>query len=240
MALGKRRFRPPALTTGVYQRRYEHGRVDNRRHFRSASRARRMRCGGTRVSDAALRSRTPCSHAATEGHDAMRSNSPRKNSCIDWRWSAASASRTSSGTFLIVICTGMTALCQHQTPSTTTITPPHPPENHLPLTTPAPPPVVLADAGTHPHPPHRARPREDGDDNPSFVPAPFRSSRAPSRCPRGCGDPSPSPRRAYPHEDEGGNPPPYPHLPVQITNPTLFSRPLPPCPEDSVHQSISP
>ena len=112
--------------------------------------------------------------------------------------------------------------------------------SQLPSDTPAPPPIVLADAGTHPRPLHRARPREDGDDNPSFVPAPFRYSRAPSRCPRGCGDPSPSPRRAYPHEDEGGNPPPYPHLPVQMTNPTLFSRPLPPCPEDSVHQSISP
>ena len=133
----------------------------------------------------------------------MRSNSPRKNSCIDWRWSAASAassSRTSSGTFLIVICTGMTALCQHQT--TTPIPPPLPPENHLPLTTPAPPPVVLADAGTHPHPPHRARPREDGDDNPSFVPAPFRYSRAPSRCPRGCGDPSPSPAQSLPPGDD--------------------------------------
>ena len=43
----------------------------------------------------------------------MRSNSTRKNSCIDWRWRAASSSRTCSGTPLIVICTGMAASC-HQ------------------------------------------------------------------------------------------------------------------------------
>ena len=56
----------------------------------------------------------------------------------------------------------------------------------------APPPVVLADAGTHPHPsfPRRACPREDGGGNPSANPIPH--SCSPSRCPRGCGDPSPS------------------------------------------------
>ena len=90
--------------------------------------------------------------------------------------------------------------------------------------------IVLADAGTHPHPPQRA----SGDDNPSFVPAPFHSrplsrmrgpipvprkepalgktgttihlsSQLPSdllphlpHCPRGCGDPSPSPAKSLP------------------------------------------
>ena len=50
--------------------------------------------------------------------------------------------------------------------------------SQLPSVTPAPP-VVLAHAGTHPRPPQRACPREDGDDNPSFVPTPFRYSRPP-------------------------------------------------------------
>ena len=42
----------------------------------------------------------------------------------------------------------------------------------------APPPVVLADAGTHPHPsfPRRPCPREDGGGNPSANPAPHSSS----------------------------------------------------------------
>ena len=70
---------------GVDQCRYEHRCVDDSRHVRSASRARRILDGGTRVCATALRSRTPCSHAAMEGRDAMRSNSPRKNSCMDWR-----------------------------------------------------------------------------------------------------------------------------------------------------------
>ncbi len=96
----------------VDQGRDQHGRVGDRRHFRSASRARRIRDGCTLDSATVLRSRTPCSHVATYGREAIRSNSPRKNSCMDWRLRAAraaSSSRTSSGTPLIVICTAMTA-----------------------------------------------------------------------------------------------------------------------------------
>ena len=80
------------------------------------------------------------------------------------------------------------------------------------------PPVVLADAWTHPTRcpcgcvdpplplPRRACPREDGcgDPSPPVVPAdawthphplsPRMRGPIPTRCPRGCGDPSPSPR----------------------------------------------
>ena len=48
-----------------------------------------------------------------EGREAIRSNSSRRNACMDWRCRAArtaNASRTSSGTSLMVICTGIIAL----------------------------------------------------------------------------------------------------------------------------------
>ena len=95
---------------------HQHEAVRDSRHLRSASRARRMRDGGIRVFVPALRLRTSCSHAPTEGFDAIRSSSQRRNSCMDWRWSAArsaSSSRTSSGTPLMVICTAMNALSPH-------------------------------------------------------------------------------------------------------------------------------
>ena len=104
--LGERGFRPSPLSPRVDQNRDKHGCIDDDRHVRSASRARRMLDGRTRVPAAALRLRTPCSHASMEGREAIRSNSQRRNSCMDWRCNAAraaSSSRTSSGTPLMVI-----------------------------------------------------------------------------------------------------------------------------------------
>jgi len=124
LIFGKCSFRPPAFLPLVDKRGHQHGCVDDRGHDRSASRARRIRFASTRVSATVLRSRRPCSHASRDGRAAIRSSSARKNFCMDWRWRAAraaSSSRTSSGTFLIVICTGMTALCHHQGHSVTAI-----------------------------------------------------------------------------------------------------------------------
>ena len=104
--LGERGFRPSPLSPRVDQNRDKHGCIDDDRHVRSASRARRMLDGRTRVPAASLRLRTPCSHASMEGREAIRSNSQRRNSCMDWRCNAAraaSSSRTSSGTPLMVI-----------------------------------------------------------------------------------------------------------------------------------------
>ena len=83
VAFGKCSFRPLALVARIDQDRDQHGCVNDCRHVRSASRARRIWSGSTRVSATAFRSRTPCSHAAMEGRDAIRSNSQRRNSCID-------------------------------------------------------------------------------------------------------------------------------------------------------------
>ena len=94
-----------------------------------------------------------------------------------------------------------------------------------------PPPVVLADAGTHPRPPQRACPWEDGDDNPSFVPAPFRYSRPPSRCPRACGDPSPSPAKSLPLGRRGRQ---------SIFRPSSLPLLPPPCPRGCGDPSPSP
>ena len=102
---GDRRLRPFALWPRIHQRRYEYGRIDDQRHFRSVSRARRMLAGGTRVPATSFRSRTLLSHSDGEGRDTIRSNSQRRNSCMDWRCSAARAarrSRTASGTPRIV------------------------------------------------------------------------------------------------------------------------------------------
>lgn len=124
LIFGKCSFRPPAFLPLVDKRGHQHGCVDDRGHDRSASRARRIRFASTRVSATVLRPRTPCSHASRDGREAIRSSSARKNFCMDWRWRAArtaSSSRTSSGTFLIVICTGMTALCHHHGHSVTAI-----------------------------------------------------------------------------------------------------------------------
>ena len=76
-------LRPCAGPARIDQRRDQHGRIDDRRHVRSASRARRMLEGRILVPAASLRSRTCCSHAAGEGRDAIRSSSQRRNSCMD-------------------------------------------------------------------------------------------------------------------------------------------------------------
>ena len=76
-------FRPFAGRARIDERRDQHGRIDDRRHVRSASRARRMLEGRTLVPAASLRSRTCCSHAPGEGRDAIRSSSRRRNSCMD-------------------------------------------------------------------------------------------------------------------------------------------------------------
>ena len=105
-AVGEHGFRPFPFASRIDQDRDERGRINDDRHVRSASRARRMLDGCTRVPAAAFRLRTPCNHAASDGREAMRSSSLRRNSCMDWRCNAAraaSSSRTSSGTLLIVI-----------------------------------------------------------------------------------------------------------------------------------------
>jgi len=114
-AVGKHGLRPCPVTSRTDQDRYERRRINDNRHVRSASRARRMLDGRTRVPAASFRLRTPCSQVASDGREAIRSSSPRRNSCMDWRCSAAraaSSSRTSSGTPLTVICTGMLSFCQ--------------------------------------------------------------------------------------------------------------------------------
>jgi hypothetical protein len=60
----------------------------------------------TRVPVVLLRSETDFNQDSSVGFDAMRTNSARRYSCIDLRWSAAleaNSSRTCSGMFLIVI-----------------------------------------------------------------------------------------------------------------------------------------
>ena len=66
--LGERGFRPSPFSPRVDQNRDKHGRIDDDRHVRSASRARKMLDGRTRVPAASLRLRTPCNHASMEGH----------------------------------------------------------------------------------------------------------------------------------------------------------------------------
>ena len=110
-------LRPFPFPTRVDQDCDKHGSVSDYRHVRSASRALKMMEGGTRVPAASLRSRTPCSQAAKEGREAIRSNSQRRNSCMDWRCNAAraaSSSRTFWGTPRMVICTDMNALCHRR------------------------------------------------------------------------------------------------------------------------------
>ena len=110
-------LRPFPFPPRVDQDCDKHGSVGDYRHVRSASRALKMMEGGTRVLAASLRSRTPCSQASKEGREAIRSNSQRRNSCMDWRCSAAraaSSSRTFWGTPRMVICTDMNALCHRR------------------------------------------------------------------------------------------------------------------------------
>ena len=108
------RFRLLTVGSRIDSGRHQHRGIDNRRHVRSASRASRMRDAATRVPVVCLRRRTSCNHAHREGREAIRSSAPRRNSCMDWRSSAARAasrSRRSSETPLMVIRTGMGALC---------------------------------------------------------------------------------------------------------------------------------
>ena len=76
-------FRPDSHSSRVDQYRDNRGRIDDCRHVRSASRARRMLEGRTRVCVASLRPRTCCSHVSRDGLDAIRSSSRRRNSCMD-------------------------------------------------------------------------------------------------------------------------------------------------------------
>lgn len=111
------RFRPTPVAPRIDECRHQNGRVDNDRHRRSASRACRMVAGETRVSAASFRSRARCNRSSTEGWEAMRSSSPRRNPCMDWPCRAArraSLSLTSSGTPRMVIRTAMTASCPHR------------------------------------------------------------------------------------------------------------------------------
>ncbi len=74
-ALAHRRFRPHPFAPRVDQSGNQYGRIDDDRHVRSASRARKMLEGRTRVPAASLRSRTRCSQRSRDGRDAIRSNS---------------------------------------------------------------------------------------------------------------------------------------------------------------------
>ena len=77
------RLRPEAVGADVSECGNQYGGVDDCSHLRSWSRANRISVDDMRVPDAAFRSRTFWSHMSTEGREAMRSNSLRRNSCID-------------------------------------------------------------------------------------------------------------------------------------------------------------
>ena len=119
---GQRSLSDGGLRPFPFPPRVDPGPRQARTHRRLPSRpvritALKMLEGGTLSVCRFLRSRTPCSQAPREGRDAIRSNSQRRNSCMDWRCTAAraaSSSRTSWGTPLMVICTDMNALCHRK------------------------------------------------------------------------------------------------------------------------------
>ena len=95
------------------------------------------------------------------------------------------------------------------------------------------PPVVLADAGTHPRPP--AHPREPF---PVSQPAPVKTQTGihPLPCPRGCGDPSPSPAHPAPVKTVGNHPLP---LSSRMRGPIPVP-PLTACPREDAGGNPSP
>ena len=103
---GQNLLGPNAVWSRIDERRNQHRRIDDRTHFRSASRCCRICLEGTRLWVVLFLLRTCSSHALIDGRDAIRSSSERRNSCMDLPCSAArsaSSSRTLSGTSRIVI-----------------------------------------------------------------------------------------------------------------------------------------